>query len=300
MKIGYIGLGKMGLNMVERLIEKGHKVIVFDKNESAIKYLEEKGALPAYSLKSLAASLETPRFIWLMVPYKAVDQVIQELHPFIQTNDVLVDGGNSPYEESIRRSADLKEKGIHFLDAGVSGGPAGARSGACIMIGGEKSIFDRYENIFRDLSAEKGYGYMGKSGTGHFVKMVHNGIEYGMMQAIAEGFGLLKASPFNLHLAEVAELYNHRSVIESRLLGWLRKAFDEHGEDLDNISGSVSHTGEGSWTVDAAKKFGVPVTIIEEALRFRIESQKNPSYTGKILSALRFQFGGHDVFDKKA
>ncbi|MBE0426536.1 MAG: decarboxylating 6-phosphogluconate dehydrogenase [Nitrospirae bacterium] len=298
MKLGYIGLGKMGSNMVERLLEKGHEVVVFDNNEDAVKNISRHGAEPAYSLQTLASALITPRLIWIMVPHHAVDSVIKGLSPFIQPADTLIDGGNSPYKETIKRSRELQEKGINFLDAGVSGGPSGARTGACIMVGGRKDIFERYEKLFSALSAGGSYGYMGKSGAGHFVKMVHNGIEYGMMQAIAEGFALLKASPFQLNLTEVAEIYNHSSVIESRLVEWLRKAFEEHGEDLDNISGSVSHTGEGSWTVEAAKESGIPMPVIEGALQFRIDSQKNPSYTGRILSALRNQFGGHDVFKR--
>jgi 6-phosphogluconate dehydrogenase len=198
----------------------------------------------------------------------------------------------------MRRARELEEKGIHFLDVGVSGGPRVARNGACIMVGGRKEIFKRFKSLFRDLSVRGGYGYMGKPGAGHFVKMVHNGIEYGMMQALAEGFAVMKDSPFDLDLNKVAEIYNHRSVIESRLVDWLKKAFEQYGEDLNEISGSVSHSGEGVWTVEAAKEFGIPIPIIEGALNFRIESQNNPTYTGKILSALRNQFGGHEVFKK--
>ena len=297
-KLGYIGLGKMGFNMVERLLDKGYEVVACDTNVEALKNISILGAKPAGSLVSLVSLLSAPRLIWLMVPHQVVDSIIGGLSPFIQQADTLIDGGNSPYKESMRRARELGKRGINFLDAGVSGGPSGARAGACIMVGGEKDVFEKYESLFRDLSAERGYGYMGKSGSGHFVKMVHNGIEYGMMQAIAEGFSIMKTSPFDLDLAKVAEIYNHRSVIESRLIGWLQKAFEQYGEDLDSISGSVSHTGEGTWTVEAAKELGVPVPIIEGALNFRIQSQHNPSYTGQILSALRTQFGRHDVFKK--
>ena len=191
-----------------------------------------------------------------------------------------------------------EDKGIDFLDVGVSGGPSGARSGACIMVGGKREIFSEHEKLFKDLSVYKGYGYMGESGAGHFVKMVHNGIEYGMMQAIAEGFAVMKKSPFKLDLIKIAEVYNHRSVIESRLVDWLRTAFEQYGENLDDIYGSVSQSGEGMWTVEAAKELGIPIPIIEEALRFREQSNETPSYTGQALSAMRNQFGGHEVFKK--
>ncbi len=298
MKLGYIGLGKMGSNMVERLLERRYEVTVFDANKGAVTDILKRGANPASSLKSLISELIQPRLIWLMVPHQAVETVLQGLIPLLQEGDTVIDGGNSPYKDSMRRAAELEKKGIGFLDAGVSGGPGGARNGACIMVGGKKDIFDKYEDLFKDLSAEKGYGYMGKSGTGHFVKMVHNGIEYGMMQSLAEGFAVLRASPFNLDLLNIAELYNHKSVIESRLVGWLKDAFAQYGEDLTDIAGSVSQSGEGLWTVEAAKETGIPVPVIEGALNFRIQSQGKPSYTGRLISALRNQFGGHEVYKK--
>jgi len=295
MKIGYIGLGKMGFNMVERLLEKKHEVYVFDKNEESVRNISNKGALPVSSFESLTVSVAPPRLIWLMLPYHAVDSVLRGLLPFLQRGDTVIDGGNSPYKESMRRFQELNAEGIHFSDVGVSGGPLGARNGACIMVGGKKEIFIKYKNLFRDLACKGGYAYMGRPGSGHFVKMVHNGIEYGMMQALAEGFAVMKASPFNLDLKKIAKLYNHKSVIESRLVGWLQKAFAQNGENLDDISGTVSHSGEGSWTVEAAKEFGISVPVIDGSLTFRIQSQSNPSYTGKILSAIRNQFGGHRV-----
>jgi 6-phosphogluconate dehydrogenase len=284
--------------MVERLLEKGYAVVVFDKDTDAVANICKRGAQAAASMQSLAAVLSAPRLVWLMVPYQAVEPVLQELLPFLQEGDTVIDGGNSPYKESIRRAAELEKNGIHFLDVGVSGGPGGARNGACLMIGGGNELFEKCENLFRDLSADRGYRHMGGSGSGHFVKMVHNGIEYGMMQAIAEGFAVMKASPLHLDLIRIAELYNHRSVIESRLVGWLKEAFEEYGEDLSEITGSVSQSGEGLWTIDAAKELGISVSIIEGALNFRIESRKRPSYMGQIVSALRNQFGGHEVFKK--
>jgi 6-phosphogluconate dehydrogenase len=198
----------------------------------------------------------------------------------------------------MRRAKELEGKDIDFLDAGVSGGPGGARAGACIMVGGKEAVYRMYENLFRDLAVNNGYAYLGRSGAGHFVKMVHNGIEYGMMQALAEGVAVMKASPFNLDLEKVADLYNHRSVIESRLVGWLKRAYEQSGPELKDISGSVAQSGEGMWTVDAAKELGIRVPIIQGALDFRLQSQKNPSYTGKVVSALRHQFGGHEVKEK--
>jgi len=300
MKLGYIGLGKMGFNMVERLLEREYQVVAFSKSPGPVRRIAERGAHPAESVRALAAALAPPRLVWIMVPHQAVDTVLNDLVPLLDRGDTVIDGGNSPYKESIRRARELEARGIDFLDAGVSGGPAGARSGACIMVGGRKEIFDRHEHLFRELSTEKGYGYMGGSGAGHFVKMVHNGIEYGMMQALAEGFAVMKASGFDLDLAKIADLYNHKSVIESRLVGWLKNAYELHGRDLDGISGSAMQSGEGMWTVEAAKELGVPAPVIEGALAFRLQSQKNPSYTGRIVSALRNQFGGHEAGEKKA
>jgi len=295
MKLGYIGMGKMGFNMVQRLLEKNYTAVVFDKNKDAVKKISRLGAKPADSLQSLAKALPSPRLVWLMVPHGAVNSALKELMPFLQKGDTVIDGGNSNYKESMRRATELQKRGINFLDAGVSGGPPGARNGACIMVGGKKELFKKYEKLFKDLSVKNGYGYMGNSGAGHFVKMVHNGIEYGMMQALAEGFSLMKVSDFNLDLEKIAGLYSHKSVIESRLTGWLKNAFKKYGRDLKKISGSAAHSGEGLWTVKEAQKLGIPVPVIKEALKFRVKSQKKPSYAGQILSALRNQFGGHEV-----
>ncbi len=299
MKLGYIGLGKMGYNMVELLLEKGHEIVAYNRSSGPVQKIAQKGAKPADSLRSLAAALKPPRLVWLMVPHQAVDGVLKELVPLCAKGDTIIDGGNSPYRESIRRAKELEEKGIDFLDAGVSGGPRGARTGACIMVGGRQDVFRKFEQLFRDAAVEQGYAYLGRAGAGHFVKMVHNGIEYGMMQALAEGFAVLKESQFGLDLPAVAELYNHRSVIESRLVGWLKNAYEQYGTELDGISGSVEQSGEGMWTVEAAKELGIPVPIIQGALDFRLQSQKKPSYTGQVVSALRHQFGGHEVSAKE-
>ncbi len=298
MKLGYIGLGKMGLNMTERLLEKGHQVVAFDRDTGAARQAAEKGAQRADAPASMISLLRPPRLVWIMVPHQAVDAVLRELVPLLARGDAVIDGGNSPYKESMRRATELEKGGIEFLDAGVSGGPSGARSGACIMVGGREETFQRFEGLFRDLAAPGAYGYVGRAGAGHFVKMVHNGIEYGMMQALAEGFAVMRASSFGLGLGKIADLYNHRSVIESRLVGWLRDAYELHGEDLPDISGTVAQSGEGAWTVDAARELGVPAPVIGAALQFRIASERAPGYTGKVLSALRHQFGGHDVGKK--
>lgn len=296
MKIGYIGLGKMGMGMVQRLLEKGHTVVAYNRSRGPVDEAVTYGAEGAYSYEALVAALDAPRTIWMMVPWQSVDDVLAQVLPLLEPGDTVIDGGNSPYIETIRRAKELTAQGVRFMDVGVSGGPSGARHGACMMVGGERADFDRYEHVIKDCSLPNGYGYMGGHGAGHFVKMVHNGIEYGMMQAIGEGFEVLKRAPeFTLDLTEVARVYNTGSVIESRLVGWLHKAFIESGEDLQDISGEVKHSGEGLWTVEAAKRNQVPVPIIEGSLAFRVASQGNPSYTGQVVSALRNQFGGHDV-----
>jgi 6-phosphogluconate dehydrogenase len=295
-KIGYIGLGKMGFAMVEQMLDKGFNVVANNRSSEPVDEISKKGAEGAYSLSELVEKLdEAPRIIWLMVPWQAVDDVLSELKPLLNSGDIVIDGGNSPYVETLRRNEELLEIGVEFMDVGVSGGPSGARNGACMMVGGKKENFAILEDLFRELSVENGYGHMGKNGAGHFVKMVHNGIEYGMMQAIGEGFALMKKTDFDIDLTEVSKVYNNGSVIESRLIGWLEKAYQKHGEDLDEISGEVSHSGEGQWTVEAAEKLGISVENIKQSLQFRIDSEGNPSYTGKVVSALRNQFGGHDV-----
>lgn len=287
MKLGYIGLGKMGHNMVGRLTEKSHEVLAYDTQSSDLKNVD--------SIKELCEKLETPKLIWIMVPHEAVDDIISELKKYLKDGDTIIDGGNSPYKESVRRAEDLNSDGIKFLDVGVSGGPSGARDGACLMVGGEQEDFDKLEPLFKDLAAEAAYAYMGKHGAGHFVKMVHNGIEYGMMQSIAEGFDVMKNSKFNLDLEKISDLYNHKSVVESRLVGWLKEGFGEFGQDMNDVSGSVAASGEGLWTVETAKELGVPVPVIEDALKFRSDSQDKPSYAGKLLSAMRNRFGGHSA-----
>src|SRR3989344_3195773 len=292
MKLGYIGLGKMGYNMTLRLHEKGHNVLAYNRSEEPRKEIEKEIGIQTTASLSEFKSLPTPRTIWLMVSNPAVDQVLKDLLPFLDKGDTLIDGGNSFYKDSVRRAKELAKKGIHFLDVGVSGGPNGARNGACLMIGGDKSRFLELQNLFADMALPEAFKFFGKAGAGHFVKMVHNGIEYGMMQAIAEGFEVMKKSDFNLNLEDVADLYNHGSVIESRLIGWLESGFKKYGEDLKDVSGTVAHTGEGKWTVEAAKELGIETPIIEGSYNFRVNSKDKSTFTSKILSMLRNQFGG--------
>ncbi len=295
--IAYVGLGKMGVNMVERLLDHEWDVTAYDVHEGAREIAEEKGAKVVKSLSNIFdhVAADTQRTVWLMVPHLVVDDVLKELMPHLRPGDTVIDGGNSFYKDSIRRGNVLQKQGIEYLDVGVSGGPSGAREGACLMVGGMKDVYKEHMGLFSDLAVAGGYDYMGELGAGHFVKMVHNGIEYGMMQAIAEGFAVMKKWRGELDLERIAHLYNNGSVIESRLIHWLKEAYVKHGTSLDDITGSVAHSGEGMWTVEAAKELGIPVLIIQDALQFRLDSQENPSYTGQILSALRNQFGGHDV-----
>jgi len=294
-EIAIIGLGKMGRNLALRLIEQGWRVHGFDPAVSKEELGEEEIVLHE-RVDTIKFSGKIKLF-WLMVPAgKALDDMLfgKDSLP-LDAGDIVIDGGNSFYEDSAMRANQLKEKGVHFIDVGVSGGPSGARNGPVLMVGGEENTVHQIEYIFRELAAPGGYLYCGKSGAGHFVKMIHNGIEYGMMQAIAEGFSMLKQSEYNLSLTNIAEIYNNGSVIESRLMEWLKKALEAYGEEFQGVSGSVAATGEGEWTVKVAEKLGVPVRIIHEAVKFRAESKDKPSYMGKILSALRNQFGGHNI-----
>jgi len=285
----------MGRNMVDRLLEKGYEVSAYDADPNARESARAAGARTASSIEDLMKHVAAPRTIWLMVPHQVVDQVLDALAPHLQKGDTIIEGGNSPFKETIRRAKEHEDKGINFLDAGVSGGPGGARDGACIMVGGSMATYSKYKPLFSALSVPHGYAHMGKSGAGHFVKMVHNGIEYGMMQALAEGFDIMKASEFNLPLTTIANLYNHGSVIESRLVGWLKDGFSIYGENLDGITGSTASTGEGHWTVDTAKEMGVDVPVIEGSIRVREKTQDAPSFQGQVLSVMRNQFGGHSA-----
>jgi 6-phosphogluconate dehydrogenase len=296
MQLGYIGLGKMGKNMVLRLLEKGHKLTAWNRSAEPRSEVAAAGATTVETISELVTSLATPRVIWLMLPAGDVThRMIEELIPQLQPGDTIIDGSNNFYKNTVEHNQTLKAHGLAFFDAGVSGGPAGARHGACLMVGGDTQPSAELTALFTDIAKPDAYRFFTGSGAGHFVKMVHNGIEYGMMQAIGEGFEVLKTSPFKLDLVQVADLYNQGSVIESRLIGWLASGYRKHSIDLTTISGSIKHSGEGQWTVETAKEFGIPVPIIEGSLQFRIDSTTKPSYTGQVVSVLRNEFGGHQV-----
>jgi 6-phosphogluconate dehydrogenase len=296
-EIGVIGLGKMGANMVRRLLEKGWKVVGYNRSKEIIDELAVFGMVPAYSVQELVQKLSPERLVWVMLPAGEVTEEMlfseKGVVRLLQKGDTIIDGGNSFYKDTERRGRELEKIGINFFDVGTSGGPGGARHGACLMIGGEEALFKKYRSLFEDFSNGTSYQFFKGAGAGHFVKMIHNGIEYGMMQAIAEGFHILKEARFNLNLTDVTSIYNNGSVIESRLIGWLEKGLEIHGADLGDVPGKVGYTGEGEWTVKTAHEMKLQAKIIEESLKFRINSQENPDYTGKVLMTLREQFGGH-------
>ena len=297
LRIGYIGLGKMGLNMTKNAIDHGHEVVATDIDEDAVEEASEYGAEPAHSIEEVVEKLGTDqRIIWMMVPHgDPVDQTVDKLKDYLDEGDIVIDGGNSHYEETERRSQELLEEGIHFFDIGVSGGPDGARNGACMMAGGPKSQWNRIEPLVKDLCVEDGYGYFGSTPNGHFVKMVHNGIEYGMMQAIAEGFDVMQKSNKEIDLEKTAKVYNNGAVIESSLIEWLKEGYGEFGEGLDEASGRANESGEGRWTTEAADELDVPTDVITDALDARLRSQENPSYQGQIITLLRHKFGNHSL-----
>jgi 6-phosphogluconate dehydrogenase len=298
-EIGIIGLGKMGANIARRLVFKKWKVVGFNRSADITQQLEKENVVGVYSSKELLEKLSTPRTILLMVTAgQPVDEVIfarDGLAQLLDPGDTIIDGGNSFYKDSIRREKKLKKKGIHFLDVGISGGPVSIKLGRfAIMVGGEKKIYQKSKIIFEAMS-DTVSGYMGPAGAGHFAKMIHNGIEYGMMQSLAEGFTVLKKAPFKFNLREVAQVYNQNSIITSRLTGWLEEGFKKYGEKLKKASYLVAHTGEGEWTVKTSQEFRVSAPAIKEAYLFRVNSKKRPSFTGKILSTLRAVFGGHKI-----
>jgi 6-phosphogluconate dehydrogenase len=286
MQLGMIGLGRMGGNMTKRLAERGHDMKTYDPGVQGT----------ASSLEELRDQLDAPRSFWMMVPAgKITEDTFQTLLTLASDGDVIVDGGNSNFHDSQRRYAEAKTKGIHFVDAGVSGGVWGLKLGYCLMVGGDDSAVAQVEPVFRDLAPEDGYAHCGPSGAGHFVKMVHNGIEYGLMQAYAEGFEVLKASEFDLDLHEIAGIWRYGSVVRSWLLELLHSAFEVEGPHLDKIKGYVEDSGEGRWTIHEAIAEDVPVPVISAALFARFASRQDESFAAKVNAALRNQFGGHAV-----
>lgn len=296
MKLGFLGLGKMGKNMVIRLLENGVEVVAWNRSPQPRQEVSEKGGLTVELPEEVVFKLTTPRTIWLMLPAGDVtDQIISALLPHLSEGDLLIDGANSFYKDTLRRAELLSENGISYMDVGVSGGPSGARNGACLMIGGKNTDFSKMAPLFQLMASPDAYAHLGPVGAGHFAKMVHNGIEYGMMQSIAEGAAVLQKSAFDYDLGKVFRLYNNRSVIESRLVGWTEEAFVEDPE-LDAISSKINHTGEGEWTIKTAHELEVAVPIIEKSFGVRVESSETTnSFRDKVVSALRGKFGGHAV-----
>jgi 6-phosphogluconate dehydrogenase len=295
-EIGIIGLGKMGGNVARRLSKKGWHVVAFNRTPEVTKELEKEGIGGIYNLNEFRNRLSTPRTVLLILTAgKPTDEVLKEIAKVLEPSDIVIEGANSFYEDTIRRDLMVRQKGIEFIDAGISGGPGGALNGACLMIGGDKKLFAYLEPLFKDMAKPGAVMHFNGIGAGHFVKMVHNGIEYGMMQSIAEGFNLLKNGPYKLNMTDITTIYQNGSVVESRLVGWLHDAFVKFGDDLKDLSGAVGFTGEGAWTAKVARKLGFPAPIIGGSVKFRIKSQKSPSFVGKVLTGMRNQFGGHSI-----
>ncbi len=293
-----IGLGRMGGNMTERLLHGGHSVVVFDRSADAVTRLVEKGAIGSSSLSDLVTKFATPskRVIWIMVPAgDPVDQTIQELQQHLGDGDVIIDGGNSNYRDSMRRAAALKTKGIEFIDAGTSGGVWGLANGYCLMIGAADSSFSLCEPIFRTLAPQDGYAHVGPPGAGHYVKMVHNGIEYGLLQAYSEGYEILHASKdFSLDLHQISAVWNQGSVVRSWLNELAESAFSKEA-NLESLKGYIEDSGEGRWTVQEAIDLNVPAPVITLSLLARLRSRQEDSFGAKVIAALRNEFGGHAV-----
>lgn len=311
MQLGFIGLGRMGRNMVWRLLEQGVEVVAWNRSSQAAQQLKyeirntkfEINLTIAKDLGDLVHSLEKQRIVWLMLPAgDVIDEFIEQLKVLLEKDDLIIDGANSFYKDTLRRAEELRESGIHFMDIGVSGGPEGGRNGACLMIGGSKDDYARILDIVVALSAPDAYGHFGPVGAGHFAKMVHNGIEYGMMEAIGEGALILKESAFNFDLAEVFRVFNNKSVIESRLVGWTHEALAENS-NLSDITSVIAASGEGEWTVKTAKEMVIGIPVIEAALSVRQSSANDKDespevFRNKVVSAQRGKFGGHDVKKK--
>ncbi|HYR08513.1 MAG TPA: decarboxylating 6-phosphogluconate dehydrogenase [Longimicrobium sp.] len=297
MRLGMVGLGKMGGNMVQRLARGGHHVVVHDRDpEVTARIGASDGAEPAGSLDEIVAKLQAPRVIWVMVPAGGpTEQVLQDLAARVQPGDVLIDGGNSNFHDTQRRAADLAGRGVRLVDAGTSGGVWGRAEGYCLMVGGAVEHVAAAQPVFDALAPEGGFVHTGAAGTGHFTKMVHNGIEYGLMQAYAEGFELMYHSGFELDLSEIAGIWRYGSVVRSWLLELLHAAMEQHGDHLDEIAPYVEDSGEGRWTINEAINANVPVPAITSALFARFASRREIDFSAKVQAALRNQFGGHAV-----
>ncbi|MFB3094471.1 MAG: phosphogluconate dehydrogenase (NAD(+)-dependent, decarboxylating) [Candidatus Acidiferrales bacterium] len=298
MEVGFIGLGRMGLAMVERLAKRRHRVVAYDQDAEKVKAARRKGARPANSLGGLLSQLRKPRVVWLMVPAGApVAAVLRNLDTHLEAGDIVIDGGNSFYRDSMERADTLKQQDIHFLDVGTSGGIWGLKLGYCLMIGGDTKAFKRAQPLFKTLAPKDGYAHVGPSGAGHFTKMVHNAIEYGMLEAYGEGFELMHQSEFGLDLHQLARLWNQGSVVRSWLLE-LTEAALARDPTLDKIRGYVEDSGEGRWSIIDSVERGVPMPAIALSLYARFRSRQKESFSAKVIAALRQQFGGHAVKSK--
>ena len=298
MQIGMIGLGKMGLNLMMNLRDHGVDVMGYDVNPVMRQSAIESGLTVYDDLNEFTQAFDDRRIIWVMVPAgKITDSVIHQVSHLCQAGDIIIDGGNSFYQDSQKNSQQLKEMGIHFLDCGTSGGTSGARNGACLMVGGEEEVFNVLKDVLQAISVENGCLYAGKSGSGHYLKMVHNGIEYGMMQAIGEGFEVLEASEFDFDFEKVARVWNNGSVIRSWLVELVQESF-KNDPKLEMITGASDSSGEAQWTVEQALKLKVPTPVISLSLMMRYRSKQNDTFAGKVVSALRNAFGGHSVTKK--
>jgi 6-phosphogluconate dehydrogenase len=295
MKLGFVGLGRMGGNMVRRLLADGHEVVAWARSAESVQEAVSEGAIGVTSLEEVAAGLSPPRVVWLMIPAgPPVEQSIATLRPLLSAGDVIVDGGNSRFSDSARRAAELEKDGIGFLDAGTSGGIWGRKNGYCLMVGGRSDHFQKVEPVFKTLAPPQGYAHVGAPGAGHFTKMVHNAIEYAMLQGYGEGFEMLQASGYDLDLLQVARLWTHASVVRSWLLDLLVLAL-ENDPKLATIKGFVQDSGEGRWTLHEAIERAVPMPALADALFARFYSRQPESFSAKVIAALRSQFGGHAV-----
>jgi 6-phosphogluconate dehydrogenase len=303
MELGMIGLGRMGGNMAQRLLKDGHRLIVFDRDTPAQEAVVKLGAISAGSIKQLAQKLTEPRAVWTMVPAGGpTENTVNELASILKQGDIIIDGGNSNYRDSMRRGAGLRQKGIKFLDVGTSGGIWGLTEGYCLMVGGDPDAFRHLEPVFQTLAPtpQSGYGHVGHGGAGHFVKMVHNAIEYGIMEAYAEGFELMQAkNEFKLNLPHIAEIWRHGSVVRSWLLDLTAAALKED-PGLENLQSYIDDSGEGRWAVTESVDLAVPMPVVALALQMRFRSRQVQPFGGRLLAALRKQFGGHAVKEKQS
>ena len=298
MRIGFIGLGRMGANMVRRLVQDGHEIVAYNRTPEKTTEIvgEGQGAIGSFSIAELVEKLEKPRAVWIMVPAgDATEAQITELLQHLEPGDTIIDGGNTNFHDDVRRHAELAKHGIGYVDAGVSGGIWGLKVGFCLMVGGDAASVEPLVPVFTTLAPPKGYLHVGGPGAGHYVKMVHNGIEYGLMQAYAEGFEIMHAGDYKLDLAGISDLWMQGSVVRSWLLELAGSAFRTNGQDLEHIKGFVADSGEGRWTVQEAIDHDVPAPVITLSLLTRFRSRQDDSYGAKVLAALRNEFGGHEV-----